>query len=195
MEKSKLTAQTYTFHNYFEQQSLPPERDYFDTESMAQIVNAVQNSGYSCSSELSTYICDNVITEEEVALHFRRLKNNKAAGIDGIPAEFYKYAGEQFITPFCAVFNHIFDKGEYPTQWSEGLINALHKKGNRTDPDNYRKITINVVMGKIFDSILNSRLYFKNEALYLDNPCQFGFTPRLLTVFVLDTVISYQQAR
>ena len=186
-----------TFHNYFEQQSLPPERDYFDTESMAHIVNAVQNSGYSCSSELSTYICDNVITEEEVALHFRRLKNNKAAGIDGIPAEFYKYAGEQFITPFCAVFNHIFDKGEYPTQWSEGLINALHKKGNRTDPDNYRKITINVVMGKIFDSILNSRLYFKNEALNLDDPCQFGFTPGSSTtdcVFVLDTIISYQQA-
>ena len=32
-------------------------------------------------------------------------------------------------------------------------------------------------MGKIFDSILNSRLYFKNEALNLDDPCQFGFTP------------------
>ena len=142
------------------------------------------------------YICDNVITKEEVALHIRRPKNNKAAGIDGIPTEFYKYAGEQFITPFCAVFNHIFDKGEYPTQWSEGLINALHKKGNRTDPDNYRKITINVVMGKIFDSILNSRLYFKNEALNLDDPCQFGFTPGSSTtdcVFVLDTVISYQQ--
>jgi len=58
-----------TFHNYFKQQSLPPERDYFDTENMAHIVNAVQNSGYSCSSELSTHICDNVITEEEVALH------------------------------------------------------------------------------------------------------------------------------
>ena len=80
------------------------------------------------AADLSTYICDNVITEED----FRRLKNNKAAGIDGIPAEFYKYAGEQFITPFCAVFNHIFDKGEYPSKWSEGLINALHKKGNQS---------------------------------------------------------------
>ena len=117
-----------TFHNYFEQQSLPPERDYFDTESMAHIVNAVQNSGYSCSSELSTYICDNVITEEEVALHFRRLKNNKAAGIDGIPAEFYKYAGEQFITPFCAVFNHIFDKVNTQRSGLKGLSMLYIKK-------------------------------------------------------------------
>ena len=48
-----------------------------------------------------------MITEEEVALHFRKLKNNKAAGIGGISAEFYKYAGEKLITPFCAIFNYI----------------------------------------------------------------------------------------
>ena len=53
-------------------------------------------------------------------------------------------------------------------------------------------------MGKIFDSILNSRLYFKNEALQIDDPCQFGFTPNTSTtdcVFVLDTAIKSQQLK
>ena len=51
-------------------------------------------------------------------------------------------------------------------------------------------------MAKIFDSILNARLYFKNEAMTLDDPFQFGFTPARGTtdcVFVLDTIIKYQQ--
>ena len=89
---------------------------------METIITSLQSTPYECNNGIASQICDLVITEEEVALHFRKLKNNKAAGIDGTSAE-------KLITPFCAIFNYIFDKGEYPTQWSEGLINVLHKKG------------------------------------------------------------------
>ena len=61
-----------TFHKYFEQQSFPPEREYFDTNSMEQIVNFVKTTPYSCTNELARLICDNVITEEEVRLHFKK---------------------------------------------------------------------------------------------------------------------------
>lgn len=127
-----------------------------------------------------------------------KLKNSKAAGLDGIPSEFYKYAKEQLVTPFCATFNHIFNNGDYPTQWAEGLINALHKKGDPSNPDNYRKITINVAMGKIFESIMNGRLYFKNDAYKLDDLYQFGVTPSAQAtdcVFILDTIVNWQRSR
>ena len=139
---------------------------------------------------------DSVITEDEVTIHIRKLKNNKASGTDGIPGEFYRHITDELVTPFCAKFNYIFDKGEYPSQWAEGIINALHKKGDQLNPNNYRKITVAVAMAKVFDSILNARLYFKNDAMSLDDPFQFGFTPSRGTadcVFALDTVIRYQQ--
>ena len=145
---------------------------------------------------ITEHICDSTITEDEVALHIRKLKNNKASGTDGIPGEFYRYVTNELVTPFCTIFNYIFDKGEYPSQWPEGIINALHKKGDKLNPDNYWKITVTVAMAKVFDSILNARLYFKNDAMSLDEPFQFGFTPSRSTtdcVFVLDTVIRYQQ--
>jgi hypothetical protein len=50
-------------------------------------------------------------------------------------------------------------------------------------------------MAKNFDSNLNARLYFKNDAMSLDEPFHFGFTPSRSTtdcVFVLDTVIRHQ---
>ena len=41
------------------------------------------------------------------------------------PGEFYRYITYELVTPFRTIFNHIFDKGEYPSQWAEGIINAL----------------------------------------------------------------------
>jgi exonuclease III len=188
-----------TFHKYFSNQIRPPACAHFDQEHMHEISSSIPSllNGQSYYKETNVhYICDNPITENEVLCHMKKLKCNKAAGIDGISGEFYKYVTDELVTPFCSVFNYVFDKGDYPSQWSEGLINALYKKGNHSDPDNYRKITITVAMAKIFDSILNARLYFKNEAMTLDDPFQFGFTPNRSTtdcVFVLDTIINYQK--
>ena len=196
------TPDMQTFHEYFTGQVTPPDCEYFDQDHMDKIINFTAenktNSTVITFNPLAINICDDRITESEVALHIKKLKNNKAAGIDGITSEFYKCISQELVTPFCAMFNYIFDKGDYPSQWAEGLINALHKKGDPVNPDNYRKITITVAMAKIFESILNARLYFKNDALMLDDPFQFGFTPSRGTtdcVFVLDTVINFQKSK
>ena len=199
--KSHEQPSIQVFHEYFKNQAQPPPCDYFDTENMDEInsfVSIMNCSQYNnpAPESMSEDICDKTITENEVVLHMTKLKNNKAAGVDGIPGEFYKYVTDELVTPFCAIFNYIFDSGDYPSQWAEGLINALHKKGDCSNPDNYRKITITVTMAKIFDSILNARLYFKNDAMSLDDPFQFGFTPTRRTtdcVFVLDTITRHQQ--
>ena len=187
-----------TFHEYFTKQVYPPTCSHFDQDHMLEINNKISQIMLfdEVSDTIGIKICDSQITESEVALHLKKLKNNKAAGLDGISGDFYKCVADEMTVPFCAIFNYIFNKGEYPSQWAEGLINALHKKGDFSNPDNYRKITITVAMAKVFDSILNARLYFKNEALDIDDPFQFGFTPCRGTsdcVFVLDTVISHQR--
>ena len=201
--KTKNTPNLDEFYDYFTQQVHPPFCPHFDQQHMLEINNQIRKIWtneltYIVPEDVSVDICDSPITEIEVALNLKKLKSNKAAGIDGITGEFYKYIADDLTLPFCAIFNYIFDKGEYPTQWAEGLINALHKKGDFSNPDNYRKITITVAMAKVFDSILNARLYFKNDAMSLDDPFQFGFSPSRGTtdcVFVLDTIISHQQFR
>ena len=37
------------------------------------------------------------------------------------------------------IFQYIFDTGEYPDQWGEG-IHLIHKKGDKNDPGNYRDL-------------------------------------------------------
>ena len=59
-------------------------------------------------------ILDGPIQLDETRASIRKLKPNKAAGIDGIPSEFYKHAGGNLDGPLTALFNHTFDCGLYP---------------------------------------------------------------------------------
>ena len=40
--------------------------------------------------------------------------------------------------------------------WSNGIITALHKSGNKDDPSNFRGICISSCLGKLFCFILNT---------------------------------------
>ena len=141
---------------------------------------------------------DAPITTYEVVNELKCLKLGKAPGIDGISNEFYKYLSDYMIHPITILFNYIWEKGIYPDKWSEGVIQPLHKKGSREEPDNYRKLTLMACMGKIFESIINKRLDFQSEATNSIDHNQFGFCKGCRTsdnVFIIDTLISYQKSR
>ena len=73
-------------------------------------------------------------------------------------AEFIKYATEDVDMILYALFNVIFDKEDWPDDWALGIINPLHKRESLNVPDNYRKIKIMPVLGKLLELILNTRL-------------------------------------
>ena len=62
-----------------------------------------------------------------------------------------------------------------PDLWLVGLIPIYKNKGNAESPENYRPITILSCMGKLFTSILNTRLTKFLEGNHLLNPNQAGF--------------------
>ena len=65
----------------------------------------------------------------ETAKAIRILKNNKAAGLDEIPAELPKQGGEPVAEVLTELFNHIWRAKEIPEEWREGIIIPLPKKG------------------------------------------------------------------
>ena len=149
-------------------------------------------------NEISHDICNSVITVEEIRLHISKLKNRKAPGHDGLVAEFFKAAPEDMYLALCNVFNVIFDRGEWPQQWALGLISPVHKKSSINECDNYRKITVMPILGKILESILNSRLIYRNRVEEMDDPYQFGFMNEAQTtdnIFILNTLIMQQKKR
>ena len=97
-------------------------------------------------------------TAEEISNGISKLKNNKASGLDSISNEMIK-ASAPIILPFLVIFfNKILETKEYPDEWAVGIITPIHKSGEIDDPDNYRGITINSCLSKLFTLLLNNRL-------------------------------------
>ena len=138
-------------------------------------------------------LIDGPITITEIRLALSQLKLNRAAGSDGIPSEFLKYGGRDIVDILYILFNYIWERGEFPKTWAEGIINPLHKKGDVNTPDNYRKVTIMNSTCKVFEIVLNNRFKFKNEMLCQDDHYQTGFVQNGRTsdnIFILHTAIS-----
>ena len=56
------------------------------------------------------------------------------------------------------LFNFVFEKGEFPKIWNETFIVPLHKTCSKSDPSNYRGLSISSNLGKVFNKIIHLRL-------------------------------------
>ena len=91
------------------------------------------------------------------------------------------------------LFNAIFDSGDFSSSWSYGIIIPLYKKGNSSDTNKYRGITLISCLENIFTAVLNTRLLKWSEENDIVTDAQFGFKTGCGTtdaIFALHTVIT-----
>jgi len=94
---------------------------------------------------------------------------------------------------YVKLFNLILKTGIIPSEWTKGVILPIYKnKGNKKDPNNYRGITLLSCLGKLFTSLLNTRLTKFAKTHQLIGPEQAGFRKGYSTtdhVFVLNCIV------
>ena len=114
---------------------------------------------------------DYAITVDEIMKASKSLKNNKSAGLDNITNEMVKCSLPLLAKSFSNIFNASLCKQYYPTCWKTGMIVNLFKSGDVTNTDNYRGLTINSCLAKLFNTILNNRLlhFLDKNKLICDN--------------------------
>ena len=115
----------------------------------------------SSSSDIQTIVHDELpintdnFTSDELATCIKDLKNNKAAGLDGIPAEVWKSRIlDNELLGFC---NGTLN-GDKPSLWSESGIIPIPKKGDLSKPTNYRGISLTPIASKVYNKLLLNRL-------------------------------------
>jgi hypothetical protein len=95
------------------------------------------------------------LTYKEVSDIIAKLKENKAPGTDNTPAELIKYGAYILKHRMYKLMLLIWNKEQLPTEWLQGIICPIYKKGERTIFSNYRPITLLNIACKIFTIILN----------------------------------------
>lgn len=59
------------------------------------------------------------------------MKHKKAYGIDRIPMEAWKYAGEGVRKGMLKLLNQIWKEGKIPEDWETSIIVSLYKRGDK----------------------------------------------------------------
>ena len=126
-------------------------------------------------------------------MHFKKLKNKKAAGPDGIIREMLKNSGSHVIDFFVKCFNALFEKGIFPTKWTESIVLPLFRKGDVTNPNNYRGISLFDASSKDYSTIINLRLQEWVEVNNITGKHQAGFKKNYSTTDHMFTLLALVQ--
>jgi hypothetical protein len=70
------------------------------------------------------------------------LKKYKSPGSDEISAELIQAGGETLLSAIHKLFNSVWNTEELPDQCKESVIVPVHKKGDKTDCNNYRGLSL-----------------------------------------------------
>ncbi len=93
------------------------------------------------------------IPYEEVNQAVKRLKNGKAAGIDGIEAEMFKCGGD-VITKWMVKICQVAWEG-VPADWTKAIIVPVYKgKDKRGECGSYRGISLLSIPGKVYGKVI-----------------------------------------
>ena len=90
----------------------------------------------------------------EVELAIDKLKSHKSPGIDQISAELIKARGRTIYLEIHKLITSIWKKEKLPQEWKESTIVPIHKKGDKTDCNNYRGISLLPTTYKILSNML-----------------------------------------
>jgi hypothetical protein len=101
------------------------------------------------------------------------LKSYKSPGTDQIPAELIKAGGEKLYSEIHRLICCNWNKKELPQQWKESIILPIYKKGDKTDYNNYRGISILSTAYKILSNILLARLTLYVNEITGEHQCGF----------------------
>ncbi len=131
----------------------------------------------------TTWNINDPIAISEIRSTVLSMKNNKAPGPDGIPIEFYKAIfcnseEDSNITNAQQCLEIIFNKiwnGSFPHNWNSAAIVSIPKKGDLSDCNNYRGISLINVGLKIISKIVTDRISKYALSHNFIRPEQFGF--------------------
>ena len=81
------------------------------------------------------------------------------------------------VLPLYLIFQKSLSTGVLPVSWKEANVIALHKKGDKCVPNNYRPVSLTSVVCKMLESIIKDELirYFDQNRFF--TACQHGFRP------------------
>jgi len=139
---SDSSAKANIFNNYFA--SIFTEEDYSTVPTLnPQHLNDINPL---------------TISTEGVAHLLQNIDPGKSGGPDGIPGRFLKELSFEIAPALTLIFETSIKQSILPEDWLKARVIPIHKKGSRSQPSNYRPVSLTCICCKTLEHILYSHI-------------------------------------
>lgn len=131
-----------------------------------------------------------LFSTEELLNAANSIKNRKAPGPDGIPAEVLKILARERPHFLLTMYNACLMDGIFPEPWKiQKLVLISKGKGDPEHPSSYRPLCMLDTAGKLLEKLIKPRLARAIEGAGGLSNRQYGFRPGRSTLGALDEVV------
>ncbi|XP_055383684.1 uncharacterized protein LOC129613579 [Condylostylus longicornis] len=147
-----LTSRTEQLHRW---------REHFQESGATalQHTETDQNTSYTQNSRISI----SPPTQNEISDALKRLKQGRAEGPDGIPAELLQADTRSAVAILHPILQSVWEDEIIPTSWKQGIIVKLPKRGDLRECSNWRGITVQNSVNKVLALVILARIEDKLE--------------------------------
>ena len=144
-----------------------------DMSSMPSVENLFQGEDFLSSVDF---------TEEKVLTKLKKLRPTAAPGPDRLWTRVLHDLADVLASPLAIIYTRLLQEKAVPDIWLKSLVCPIFKKGTKSDPGNYRPVSLTCVVGKVMESILVDALINHMVTNKLIRASQHGFLPGKSTV-------------
>uniref|UniRef100_A0A452GZ21 Reverse transcriptase domain-containing protein n=1 Tax=Gopherus agassizii TaxID=38772 RepID=A0A452GZ21_9SAUR len=116
------------------------------------------------------------ITATEVEAVLEQLDGTKSEGPDNLHPRILKELAREIASPLVKIFKQSVNSGVVPYDWRIANVVPIFKKGNKSDPGNYRPVSLTSVVCKVLEKILREKVVKDIEVNGNWDELQHGFT-------------------
>ena len=139
-----------------------------------KIPDSLLKADYKANDNLSVFELSTT-DEMEVRELLNNIPDNKATGKDGICVKFLTANMEVATKLLTYIINLSISKKVVPLGWKIAVVTPLFKDGIKSDPCNYRPVSILPAPSKILERVVHRQIYKHLSENKILSDAQFGF--------------------
>ena len=132
--------------------------DYFESKVKAITDSTVVDPDVFNGDRKLTGVDSMFMTRSNVEKCIKCIKLKNSEGYDRIPQRILVDGLEQLIDPLSNLFLHVYNESAIPEQWKFSKIVPVHKKGNKSEIENYRPVANLCSVSKVFERLVLNRI-------------------------------------
>ena len=124
-------------------------------------------------------MADFSITTDGISKMLQNLNPFKACGPDQIKPRILKELHQQISPILQIIYTKSLKTGEIPADWKRANVAPVFKKGSKSNPENYRPISLTCICSKVMEHIVVSNIMNHADLYNILKSNQHGFRSKL----------------